>query len=373
MALRFPPPHAIHDLSAGGRFLVGAALILLIASCASLPGNEPRRPKVTAPRSIEIFYATDRARSKDDPSQYGAERGDLTFGIADIGIPPNHEIGRHEKPSVFRFEWDPNERKHIALRGVEPLERADFLQQLRAAIDAAPDKKVMVFVHGYNADFSQAARNLAQFASDLKFDGPVLLFSWPSQGTMLGYIKDETNIEWAESHLSDVLETLLDQTPVEQLFLIAHSMGSRALTRALVSVASELPSNILAIVRSMILVAPDIDADLFRRDIVPPLERTGIHVTLYASPEDRALRASKMFHGYARAGDSGTDLVLAPGIETVDASDTAGGFLGHSYFSEDRRIMEDIYAMLQTGQRADHRFGLQAVDSPDGRYWTLRQ
>jgi esterase/lipase superfamily enzyme len=125
--------------------------------------------------------------------------------------------------------------------------------------------------------------------------------------------------------------------------------------------------------REMILVAPDIDADLFRQDIAPRLARNGIHVTLYASSGDRALRASKAFHGYPRAGDSGEGLVVVPEVETVDASGADSGFLGHSYFAEDRRIMEDIFGIVQTGQKADGRFGLQAVDGPEGRYWTFRK
>ena len=107
--------------------------------------------------------------------------------------------------------------------------------------------------------------------------------------------------------------------------------------------------------------------------MAPRLARTGIHVTLYASSNDRALLASKAFHGYPRAGESGTGLVVVDGVETIDASETTGGLLGHSYFAEDRRIMEDIFALLQTGQRADRRFGLEAVNGPQGRYWTLRK
>jgi hypothetical protein len=57
----------------------------------------------------------------------------------------------------------------------------------------------------------------------------------------------------------------------------------------------------------------------------------------------------------------------------VDASGADSGFLGHSYFAEDRRIMEDIFGIVQTGQKADGRFGLQAVDGPAGRYWTFRK
>ena len=38
-----------------------------------------------------------------------------------------------------------------------------------------------------------------------------------------------------------------------------------------------------------------------------------------------------------------------------------------------RRIMEDIFGLLQTGQRADDRFGLEARESGQGRYWTFRK
>jgi esterase/lipase superfamily enzyme len=125
--------------------------------------------------------------------------------------------------------------------------------------------------------------------------------------------------------------------------------------------------------REIVMIAPDIDAEVFRRDLAPRLSRTGIHTTLYASSKDRAMRASKVFHGYTRAGESGEELVLVEGVETIDASDVSGGFIGHSYFAEDRRIMEDIFALLQTGERAEHRFGLQSVTTPQGRYWTLRK
>jgi hypothetical protein len=35
--------------------------------------------------------------------------------------------------------------------------------------------------------------------------------------------------------------------------------------------------------------------------------------------------------------------------------------------------MEDIFALLQTGQRADERFGLKAVELNGMRYWTFRK
>jgi esterase/lipase superfamily enzyme len=184
---------------------------------------------------------------------------------------------------------------------------------------------------------------------------------------------DETNVEWAQPHLVQLLDELLDRTSARQIYLVAHSMGGRILTRALTTLAADRQAHNVRAIGELVLVAPDIDADVFRQDIAPRLARTGVHVTLYASSADRALMASKAFHGYARAGDSGEGLVIVPGVETIDASEASAGLLGHSYFAEDRRIMEDIFAILQTGQRAQNRFGLRAVDSVRGRYWTFRK
>jgi len=349
------------------------AALMLSTGCTSQ--GKTTTPGATAdesPRAVEIFFATNRAPGRGKTS-FGAERGHVTHGIAAVAIPPGHQIGRHEKPSVFRFEWSPDERKHIALKEVTPMERGELFERLAWSINLAPERNLMVFVHGYNVDFDQATRRLAQFATDLKFSGPVLLFSWPSQGSLTGYAVDDNNAQWSEAHLVALLNDLLDQTPARNIYLFGHSMGARLLTRAYNTMAADRLVYGPNPYREMILVAPDIDADLFREDIAPRLARNGIHVTVYASSADRALRASKAFHGYPRAGDSGEGLVIVPGVETVDASVADSGLLGHSYFAEDRRIMEDIFGIVQTGQKADGRFGLQAVDSPAGRYWTFRK
>jgi len=357
--------------------LLGAAGLVasLLTGCASAPKSGSSSVTAAEPeaRTSDIFYVTDRDSHPSGRDDFGPERGKVSYGIASVGIPPNHEIGRQEAPSVFRFEWSADERKHIALKGLLPMDQTEFLQQLGWAIEKSRDRRLMLFVHGYNTSFADAARQVAQFATDLKFGGPVVLFSWPSQGGLTGYTVDETNAEWAQPHLVQTIKDLLDRTPAKRVYLVAHSMGNRVLTRAYITLAGDRWVDGPNALREMILVAPDIDADLFREDIAPRLAQTGIHVTLYASSGDRALMASRAFHGYARAGESGDGLVIIPGVETVDASHASSGLIGHSYFSEDRRIMEDIYAILQTGQRADNRFGLAPVDTDKGRYWTFRK
>ena len=371
----------MYNLSSLFRMLLGIA-VLVLAGCVSEPKKEAPSPaaQTSAPaakkrgvQQVTIFYATDRAVAEDAAGYFGPERGRLSFGVANVSIPPNRVIGSDQRPSVFKFEWSADERKHIALKETTPMTPEEFLQGLSQALAAAPSGKMMLFVHGYNTPFEEAARRLAQFATDLKFSGPVLLFSWPSQGSLTGYSVDETNAEWAQPHLQQVMAILLEQVRPRQLYIVAHSMGARLAVRAYTSLVGDRWDAHLGIQRDMVLVAPDIDADLFREDLAPRLGAAGVNVTLYASSGDRALMASKTFHGYARAGDSGGGLVIMPGVETIDASEVAGGFLGHSYFAEERHIMEDIYALIEAGQRADKRFGLKEANTEAGRYWKFRK
>jgi esterase/lipase superfamily enzyme len=358
------------------RFAIFLALIQItvLTGCGMLGGTRPQ-PAVTEPepRQIDLFFITDRAPDADGGRYFSGARGDLSYGLSHISIPPGHVMGRHEEPSLLKFEWTHEEDKHIKLLDVLRLTEDEFTTRLGRAIEASPDNKLMVFVHGYNEEFPDTTRMVAQFADDLKFSGPVVLFSWPSQGSLTGYTVDETNAEWAQSHFVKVMSALLEQVPAHNIYLVGHSMGNRIIGRALITLASDRLESDMMLFREIIMIAPDIDADVFRKDMAPRLARTGIHMTLYASSKDRALLASKAFHGYQRAGDSGEALVVVDGMETIDVSDASGGLLGHSYFAEDRRIMEDIFGLLQTGQRADDRFGLEAQETSQGRYWTFRK
>lgn len=345
-----------------------------IAGCGSA-GASREKPVKAEPvaRHVELFYVTNRAPERAANLSFGTERAGMSQGFSRISIPPGHRMGRHEEPSLLKFEWSPQEHKHIKVLEVIELAREDFTQRLHRAVEFSRGNKLMVFVHGYNETFEGASRVVAQFAHDLKFPGPVLLFSWPSQGRLTGYTVDATNAEWAQAHFLEMMTALLDNAPTKDIYLIGHSMGNRIIGRGMATLAGDRPQSDMQRFREIVMIAPDIDAEVFRLDLGPRLARTGIHVTLYASSKDRAMRASKVFHGYARAGESGEDLVLVDGVETIDASDVTGGFIGHSYFAEDRRIMEDIFALLQTGERAEHRFGLQSANSPQGQYWTLRK
>jgi esterase/lipase superfamily enzyme len=152
----------------------------------------------------------------------------------------------------------------------------------------------------------------------------------------------------------------------------AHTLGRRCRSSGLEISKARTCFVSLPAVDEVILAAPDIDAEVFKRDIAPALAGTGRPITLYASSEDLALRASKTVHGYPRAGDSGRDLVVISGIETVDATTADTSFLGHSYIGSSRSVLSDMSYLIREGLRADRRHALDGVDSEHGRHWIFR-
>ena len=73
-------------------------------------------------------------------------------------------------------------------------------------------------------------------------------------------------------------------------------------------------------------------------------------VTLYASSDDKALRASKTVHTFRRIGEAGDGLLLLPGLETIDATgcDFSRFGLNHSYFGGPR-VVEDLGQLMRKG------------------------
>lgn len=154
----------------------------------------------------------------------------------------------------------------------------------------------------------------------------------------------------------------------ESVHLIAHSMGNRALTSALRSIAYEMRDE-PPMFREVLLTAPDIDADVFKRDFAPEIVSTAKRVTLYASSNDDALTLSKQVHGYPRAGDSGEGLVIVPGIDTIDVSSVDTSLIGHSYYGSNHTVIADMLDLLHEAKPPDQRRFLHPERLGDMLYW----
>jgi len=322
---------------------------------------------------VRVFFGTDRtltASAKPD-EMFGAGRAEVRYGACEVSIPRDHRMGELEAPSILKLEFRENPAKHVVLLTAVTQPRDAFFTGVAARVGESDSKSAFLFVHGYNVTFEDAARRTAQMAYDLAFTGAPIFYSWPSLGAVAAYTVDEANIEWAQTNLKGFLRDVVERTGAHTLYVIAHSMGNRALTRAVAALLTEQPA-LRPRVTEVILAAPDIDAEVFARDIAPVLAETGRPITLYASSADLALTASKKVHGYPRAGDAGPGLTISPGIETIDATEVDTSLVGHSYFAESRSVLSDMFYLVRDGQRAGQRAGLREVDAARGRYWVFK-
>lgn len=353
---------------------IRSALLLVVAallsSCAATPKNARAEYAV-----VRTFFATDRhpIPGAEPAERFGAERSErVHYGTVDVSIPRDHRMGELESPSVLRLEFKGDPNKHVLVLDTSTYAKDSLFRQISDKVRQSDKRSALIFVHGYNVSFADAARRTAQISYDLGFAGAPVFYSWPSKAQFLAYPRDEENVRWSEANLKVFLKDFLAHSAADHIYLIAHSMGNRALTGALTSLLREAPAEAHRF-KQIVLTAPDIDADIFKRDIAPALAASGKPVTLYASSKDLALFASKRFHGYKRAGDSGQDIVIAPGMETIDATDLDTGFLGHSYYAESGSVISDLFYLIRDGKKADERFGLARVQAGASHYWRFKK
>lgn len=346
------------------------------------PPTPPPLPTIEIPRTnneykiLDIYYATDRQRNGHFSlnNYYTGQRdleNNVKYGVTQVTIPSSHKPGFIETPSIWRLEFSENQKKHITIQDVNEYSKNDFFYLMNAKLNNKKEKSAFIFIHGYNVTFADAAKRTGQLAYDLGFQGVPILYSWPSMGETSKYTYDESNIKWSKLHIKNFLLDLSNISSIENIYLIAHSMGTRGLTRAYISALNKSPL-IKNKIREIILAAPDIDADVFKSEIAPEMSKLGVPITLYSSSNDKALKASKIVHGRPRAGDAGKDLILLPEIENIDSSSINTDFLGHSYFSNEKNILNDIFYLIHQNLRANERAGLERVSTNKGTYWKFK-
>ena len=328
------------------------------------------------PNLVRLFYGTDRARkiSSRDSIGYSWRRGrDLDYGVCWVSIPSGerHSIGRLESPSWFRLEAGFDRERHVTLRTVAPVARELWLEHIEWLRNEVGTPQMLLFVHGYNVTFQDAARRTAQFVYDLGFSGIPMFYSWPSCGSTFLYTFDEAAVQSAESHLQTFILDSLRAGNFDSVYLIAHSMGNRVMTAALERVIRKTAA-LGTTIRHIILAAPDIDASYFKTTIAPNLMELGLKMTMYVSSRDRALAASRWFHGWPRVGDAKKGIVVLPGMDTIDASNVDTSFMGHSVFAARRELIGDIHYLIK-GDRAPDRYGLETVQTPESTYYRFKK
>ena len=295
---------------------------------------------------------------------------DVSYGYGWISIPKKRDAGDMPRPSILRGELKPNPERHVAFLENHPLAGPAWLAELREALRPLPKKEIFVFIHGYSVGFEDAMRRTGQLAFDLGLTGPAVLFSWPSQGGLMPYTVDENYADIATDHFQKVLDDLANQTGAETIHLLAHSMGNRVLAEALARFVDQRTTWLPAKLGEIVLAAPDVDRDKFRNHYHSRLTAAGKRLTLYASANDRALEASRVVHGNARAGDAGDSLLVLEKMDSIDVTRVDSGFLGHSYYGDEPQLLKDIRSILG-GSKPEQRAWLKEFLRQNAAYWEM--
>jgi esterase/lipase superfamily enzyme len=312
---------------------------------------------------IEVFFATDRESEKTE-DYFSGRRSELQYGRCLVNIPKNKALGEIPRPKWWKLEFSENKDKHVMITGLDVFDAEKFFSALNSNGD---EKDAFVFIHGYNTGFKEAVHRTAQITFDLGFKGTPITYSWPSAAKTINYLYDEESVIYTKSHMVSFFKDLQAKSKLNKIHIIAHSMGNRVLTNALMALQTEGFFNETKF-DQIIMAAPDIDAQVFLKELVPYLAGSSERMTLYASSKDKALQVSRGIHGsIIRLGESGDLITCCEGIDTVDASSTDPSFVGHGYFASTAPLINDMFQLLNFNTAPANR-NLLKRDS----YWLFR-
>ena len=258
--------------------------------------------------------------------------------------------------------------------------------------------RVLLYVHGYRETLQTTARDAVQIGAMSHFDGPIIHYSWPSQGNLLSYAVDETNMYWDERNFRNFLTKLARAEWAKEIVIVAHSLGARLVTPAVDYVDRTSTNADSSNISNIILASPDVDREDFERDIAEEVlaarrVNNDRRVTVYASLNDRALAVSRAVHGYPRLGSpycfspfeakdlkakglpqrcfaSKTKYQTEPaktGFTIIDTTDLSGGGAGHSDYLRSFAVCKDFAAVVNGARTTEDR-----VATAQAHVFTLR-
>jgi len=272
-------------------------LILALPGCASRPGPEVLTaiPATNADtKQVTVYTATTRARQSPNANVFTAGRSmELNYARFTLSIPPTHRASNIEWPAA-----KPNPATDFVVTDQSVLSQPAFLQDVGrngAHGSSAKRHTVGIFVHGYNYNFQESLFRLAQMAADADIESTPILFAWPSQGSITGYVADREAVTYSRDYLAALLVSLGQLKNGDDVLLFGHSMGSFLIMESLRQLKLQGRTDILSKLR-VVLAAPDIDADVFRTQL-QVIGKMVTPITMLVSKDDRALSASSLLDG----------------------------------------------------------------------------
>ncbi len=323
----------------------------------------------TDTRSVDVIVVTDRKlKGKNfgcSNNNFGVEMDLATrYGVCKINVPKNHSTGQ------YNLTRDNRQSSHnfFKILNSKILQSSELMEYLKKT------KKIpLVFVHGFNVKYEDAILRAAQIAFDIKYQGPVILFSWPA-GAGDGFFDDkmitktyESNLKNAKASIESFKKFLTELSINDiKINLLAHSMGHQVVLPALKEIS--VSNNHKSVINELILNAPDFEANEFLK-YIDNIKEISRRITLYCSYNDKALMASETYNKSERLGAcTFSENIDSINVGLIDAPSI--GELGHSYYAS-RAILGDVFLVLM-GIDAEKRLFIKKSEPNSTEKYYLR-
>jgi esterase/lipase superfamily enzyme len=386
------------------------------------PGGQPVFDLGQSPQGpdVDLLFVTDRAARTEveaeaadtAPSPYGQERAPrIAFGSAQVRVVPgldwetlreqsqlakrtrdvNLELGEVRELGAF-----PDEPYQITSSddGKMLRERAELARhfdakaklqgEIQRRLAQSPKREVLLYVHGFNETFATAAYTAAELCHFLGREPVCAFFTWPASSTgsfLISYTTTTESADYAVEHLKKSLRTIATTPGVEGLHILAHSRGTAVTLRAVRELGMEAiaagkePANLYKI-KNLVLLSPDIDVGLAGQSMTSYLSDPDLvtvwpegrlprildgRLTIYASPEDRALAVSQwLFRSRSRMGQLRPEDVpdkaqryfeTGGRMHLISYEGKRTDLFGHSYFTTNPQVSTDLIQLIRYGRQ----------------------
>lgn len=248
-----------------------------------------------------------------------------------------------------------------------------FFKDLKKDMEREAD--ALIFIHGYNVSWEEAASSALslQFMlnKDLK-EGEketiVVLFSWPSNGSMMpfaAYKSDRSDARDSGQAVGRALlklkDFLAEVKPLHEdksmrpcfnkVHLLAHSMGNYVLQNALTKIKGYSSGNRMPrIFEHIFLCAADVDDNCLEEgEKMGQLHDLCNHISIYHNKGDVAMYISDYTKGHPqRLGNAGVarPQLVHNKIQQINCSTIVRGIVEHSYYQW-ATVNDDIKMTIQ--------------------------
>lgn len=264
--------------------------LAVLSSCTdrSFTPVTPQALDVGTP--FTVFAAT--SRDKDSDGGFGYQRSpDLRLLEMTVSIPPNRSPGELD----FAYAKPDPVKQFTLAEQVEFSGPDAFVSRIHQTLKKEASNEVVLFVHGYNTTQAETAFRAAQFAYDINLPGALMIYSWPSQGKLLGYAYDSESMLFARDGLEKILRRIRG-SGVDKVTLIGHSMGSALIMETLRQIEIDDPGWSYRSLEGVVLIAPDLDVDLFHAQM-ERIEKVPYPFIVMVSGKDPVLGISSLMRG----------------------------------------------------------------------------